>query len=89
VSIWPLLELDAGAEIGKFDTPWERMHWENLRSAQLPATAGPIGFGGDPGHRSRSVTRPSSHPPRPPVDGICDLQASMADCTCGELPSHG
>jgi hypothetical protein len=28
---------------------------------------------------------PAGHPPRPPVDGICDLQASIADCSCGEL----
>ncbi len=27
----------------------------------------------------------ASHPPRPPTDGLCDLQASIADCSCDEL----
>jgi hypothetical protein len=27
----------------------------------------------------------AGHPPRPPTDGLCDLQASIADCSCGEL----
>src|SRR5262249_6241565 len=31
-------------------------------------------------HRARE-----DHPPRPPLDGICDLQAFMADCSWGEL----
>jgi CheY-like chemotaxis protein len=30
-------------------------------------------------------TSVAPHPPRPPVDGICDLQASIADCNCGDL----
>ena len=27
----------------------------------------------------------AGHPPRPPTDGFCDLQASIADCSCGEF----
>ncbi len=26
----------------------------------------------------------AGHPPRPPTDGFWDLQASIADCNCGE-----
>ena len=37
-------------------------------------------------HKLLSVwTAVAGHPPRPPTDGICDLQASIADCSCGEL----
>jgi hypothetical protein len=37
--------------------------------------------------RPRSLARAPGHPPTPPLDGICDLQAFIADCTCGEPPT--
>jgi hypothetical protein len=49
--------------------------------------------GRDAGAASRSSAVPAlgslrviaCHPPRPPVDGICDLQATIADCSVGDL----